>query len=794
MESIRKWLYKPKRDDKSLLAQFFYADEELNLVAYELDSFDGRKDPERCTTLVNQLRQAQDKVLTIINAIMDTLISEERAHREFRVKFPEDVLQDNLAGQLWFGAECLAAGSSIMNREAESSAMRPLAKAVTKSLDNVRNLLRESCLRNNIPNGPIALDISDLFTEMLLECLKIFDRLFAEFELAYVSAMVPVKSTQEFELQELIGVLFSETLHRSLKMKLLTQEMIDDCDPALMFTIPRLAIVSGLLIFPNGPLCIDKPMEKMSEMFRPFRTLLHKIRELLWILNKRELFMLEKLLCDNEQIDDVKSVSNVNVNINEDEFYDQFYNDLPFCYEQLFDNEEEKEPEEDANYSQQRNTSTISEALEGPSTSGYLIPTNIVRNTIIASSASPNPRGHSASVDSPPDHDSLEVISAAAATLSSILNINESSASQKKQSQELESPDDSGICTETTSLDRSPSLEITESRNNNCKCRCQQNYKCPSERKLLSPKNERSKSTLLVRKKSPPLTSALSANEYSCSSSSETSSFNSNCADDEEIAYAIQAAELANREELRSKYRSSEDLIHRLFVCVAGVADQLQTNFACDLRNILKSVFLINASDSSEAPPKSLDTRSLDSSIEYHPAEDEVIENNEFSVDPNILAQEALFDTNVYFHLDSEGCPETDYTNHPRQYQIEDSITALTSDFNRYAILREGVASRDSALPGINHQSPPEITQSRSEPPQVPPAWIPDIEAPKCMSCGSNFTVVKRRHHCRNCGKVFCGPCSANSVPLPKYGLLKPVRVCNKCFMYNYSFYDSLGG
>lgn len=75
------------------------------MIAHELDSFDGRKDPERCTSLVNQLRQSQDKVLTITNSIMDVLIGDERANRDFRVKFPEDVLQENLAGQLWFGAE-----------------------------------------------------------------------------------------------------------------------------------------------------------------------------------------------------------------------------------------------------------------------------------------------------------------------------------------------------------------------------------------------------------------------------------------------------------------------------------------------------------------------------------------------------------------------------------------------------------------------------------------------------------------------------------------------------------------
>jgi hypothetical protein len=66
-----------------------------------------------------------------------------------------------------------------------------------------------------------------------------------------------------------------------------------------------------------------------------------------------------------------------------------------------------------------------------------------------------------------------------------------------------------------------------------------------------------------------------------------------------------------------------------------------------------------------------------------------------------------------------------------------------------------------------------------------PPTWVPDELAPQCMACSSAFTVVRRRHHCRNCGKVFCGKCSANSVPLPRYGHLKPVRVCNRCFMYS---------
>lgn len=457
-----------------------------------------------------------------------------------------------------------------MNREAESTAMRPLAKAVTRSLENVRNLLREACLRNNTPNGPIKLDNNELVTEMLLESLKIFDKLFAQFELAYVSAMVPVKTTQEYELQELIGVLFSETLQRALKMKLLTQEMVDDCDPALMFTIPRLAIVSGLLVFPNGPLCIDKPMEEMSEMFRPFRTLLHKIRELLWTLNKRELYMLEKLLCDNEQISDVKSVSDYGVSNDLDNFIDKFYNDYPLCKDYISnfytvsvnDGEIDAESVDEATETIQKETT---ENVDIPSTSGYLM-SNTISSDSIAGAGNPQ---SVIRVDSLPDHDSLEVISVAAATLSTLLSKNNpnNENSSSKPENDVESTDDSGICTENTSLDRSPSLEMEENRkkckcladkspcrcaNSSARCRTKKTYRAQAD---FSPGTSKSavKSKEMQRKRGKVQRRCGSKEEDS--SSSDTSSFNSNCADDEEIALAMQAAELASRNEVRAKYR-----------------------------------------------------------------------------------------------------------------------------------------------------------------------------------------------------------------------------------------------
>merc|ERR1712024_350004 len=46
----------------------------------------------------------------------------------------------------------------------------------------------------------------------------------------------------------------------------------------------------------------------------------------------------------------------------------------------------------------------------------------------------------------------------------------------------------------------------------------------------------------------------------------------------------------------RAKFKYTEDLIHRLYVCISGAGDQLQSNYAADFRSILRVVFSINVS------------------------------------------------------------------------------------------------------------------------------------------------------------------------------------------------------
>ncbi|XP_059404880.1 myotubularin-related protein 4-like isoform X2 [Carassius carassius] len=59
--------------------------------------------------------------------------------------------------------------------------------------------------------------------------------------------------------------------------------------------------------------------------------------------------------------------------------------------------------------------------------------------------------------------------------------------------------------------------------------------------------------------------------------------------------------------------------------------------------------------------------------------------------------------------------------------------------------------------------------------------WVPDHMASHCFSCDCEFWIVKRRHHCRNCGNVFCKDCCHLKLPIPDQQLYDPVLVCNSC-------------
>ncbi|XP_068436961.1 lateral signaling target protein 2 homolog isoform X2 [Clinocottus analis] len=1005
MNRFRKWLYKPKRTDPQLLAQFYYADEELNLVATELDGLDGRKDPQRCTLLVNQFRSCQDTVLNIINQIMDECIPEDRANRDFSVKFPEEIRHDNLAGQLWFGAECLAAGSIIMNREIESIAMRPLAKDLTRSLEEIRNITRDQALRD-----------LNLYTDRMKDALRHFDSLFAEFELSYVSAMVPVKSPKEYYVQQEVIVLFCETVERALKLGYLTQDMIDDYEPALMFTIPRLAIVCGLVVYSEGPLSLDRKSEDMSELFRPFRTLLKKIRDLLQTLSEEELLALEKNLCitqDGELSTEQAADSSLAL-VQENHSSCSTANDTskgesegeqehlaPFVcpsqeeelaevekgweevevggeeQEQGLLCEEAEEAElacsmqydeeelEQLNMMVYRVGDEMSTFLSPPSqsqspahrphrgeaggssgsssteasprrllvsrgrtgiyleeedkvffmedldaagdgitsisreacrciTSPSRVPESArpmqcklvpqpdsARNGWHTEAQSeqpcPQPRSqntHCPKAKRPPCTSALgseslpyangwemglegtasetaEVIAhrMGGMKLSATVIFNPRSPSMTELAVDklllprpapseietcgplvathcllnscvccgsCEDGHEDAITAESTGL----GLGLALGLDNHCKtaapstvfqssacrlppqahephskselaqltppsCRCsaetleedsnsQLCEKClvvapwpghhshdsgssggdgPSmcnhqlsneKRQQATGGRQRDKETDKDKSatndfkrdtkedssrnssfQSSPLSSvsgsdcesvsvttcSLSSSPYTPSpvSSLTPSSGMSEDLDHQEIQLALHNAKLAARNKIRSRFHSSSDLIHRLFVCISGVADQLQTNYASDLRSILKTLFEVMATK----------------------------------------------------------CEEGDDENQKKGPVLRSAV------LEDCALCQETISSSELAAKARDGQF------------EDPPDWVPDEDCNSCIACKAPFTVIRRKHHCRSCGKIFCSRCSSHSAPLPRYGQVKPVRVCTHCYMFH---------
>lgn len=60
--------------------------------------------------------------------------------------------------------------------------------------------------------------------------------------------------------------------------------------------------------------------------------------------------------------------------------------------------------------------------------------------------------------------------------------------------------------------------------------------------------------------------------------------------------------------------------------------------------------------------------------------------------------------------------------------------------------------------------------------------WVPDYVVTHCAGCNTGFGIVKRKHHCRNCGNIFCHDCSNNYTSIPLQNLVGDERVCFKCY------------
>ncbi|KAI8839426.1 hypothetical protein BJ741DRAFT_599295 [Chytriomyces cf. hyalinus JEL632] len=108
--------------------------------------------------------------------------------------------------------------------------------------------------------------------------------------------------------------------------------------------------------------------------------------------------------------------------------------------------------------------------------------------------------------------------------------------------------------------------------------------------------------------------------------------------------------------------------------------------------------------------------------------------------------------------------------------------------------LQPSTASNQTTRPIINrhlHQSsfsssgslPSNLAFVTGEPSRA--HWKPDNAVQYCENCRTRFGLLTRRHHCRTCGGIFCGPCSKYMIRLDQNADPHPAgvtsRICGEC-------------
>ncbi|CAM6041108.1 unnamed protein product [Sphagnum compactum] len=86
-----------------------------------------------------------------------------------------------------------------------------------------------------------------------------------------------------------------------------------------------------------------------------------------------------------------------------------------------------------------------------------------------------------------------------------------------------------------------------------------------------------------------------------------------------------------------------------------------------------------------------------------------------------------------------------------------------------------GVQQRKGSIVDWVSIRPRAVTQEEKQ------HWVPDEAATKCRNCNTVFSAFNRRHHCRNCGDVFCDSCTRGRTTLTAEPDAEVVRVCDRC-------------
>lgn len=122
--------------------------------------------------------------------------------------------------------------------------------------------------------------------------------------------------------------------------------------------------------------------------------------------------------------------------------------------------------------------------------------------------------------------------------------------------------------------------------------------------------------------------------------------------------------------------------------------------------------------------------------------------------------------------------------SHLSQQKANQTMRIKVNSFKLYQnglkISLKGESNPTSSSLPHSSSTPPTNHHSRFE-----ALWIPDNKATKCLmaGCDTRFSMLRRKHHCRQCGWLICQKC-VGQAPVRVKGWAR-VKVCPQCFQEN---------
>lgn len=114
-----------------------------------------------------------------------------------------------------------------------------------------------------------------------------------------------------------------------------------------------------------------------------------------------------------------------------------------------------------------------------------------------------------------------------------------------------------------------------------------------------------------------------------------------------------------------------------------------------------------------------------------------------------------------FFHHSPNSSSSTSPISSPRATQPQQGSYQNANSVNENTVATSITSSLTSLMRNDSN-----VSLSVKKPKIRTSHWKPDGSAKRCAGCSKDFNMLNRKHHCRNCGLIFCDQCLEHTVKL----------------------------